>query len=147
MFDIGWIELLIIAVVAIIVIGPKDFPRMLRTLGRYIGMVRRMAGDFRVQFDEAIRESEFDQLRKDFEDVRSIHPVTAVKETIEPSLKPVQAAAKIKAGIEAKPAARSPRKSAKPASKSTRRAAAGKTRKARGKSTPRGRSRAPKAGA
>jgi sec-independent protein translocase protein TatB len=65
MFDIGWSELLIIAVMALIVVGPKDLPVLLRTVGRYVGIVRRQAAEFRAQFDEALRESELDQIRKD----------------------------------------------------------------------------------
>jgi sec-independent protein translocase protein TatB len=58
MFDIGWSELLVIAAVAIIVVGPKDLPRMLRTFGKTMGQVRRTANDFKRQFDEALREAE-----------------------------------------------------------------------------------------
>ncbi len=70
MFDIGWSELLIIGVMALIVVGPKDLPVLLRTIGRYVGMIRRQAADFRAQFDEALRESELDQIRKDMNDIR-----------------------------------------------------------------------------
>lgn len=65
MFDIGWSELLIIGVMALIVMGPKDLIVMMRTGGRYLGMIRRQASEFRAQFDEALRETEFDQIRKD----------------------------------------------------------------------------------
>ena len=58
MFDIGWSEILVIAAVAIIVVGPKELPRMLRSFGKTMGMVRRTANDFRRQFDEALREAE-----------------------------------------------------------------------------------------
>ena len=58
MFDIGWSEILVIAVVAIIVVGPKELPRMLRTFGKTMGTVRRTANDFKRQFDEALREAE-----------------------------------------------------------------------------------------
>jgi sec-independent protein translocase protein TatB len=58
MFEIGWSEIMVIAAVAIIVVGPKDLPRMLRTFGRTMGQVRRTANDFRRQFDEALREAE-----------------------------------------------------------------------------------------
>jgi sec-independent protein translocase protein TatB len=58
MFDIGASELLVIAVVAIVVVGPKELPRMLRTFGKTLGQVRRMSNDFRRQFDEALREAE-----------------------------------------------------------------------------------------
>jgi len=71
MFDIGWSELLIIGVVALLVVGPKELPALLRTIGRYMGMVKRQANEFRAQFDEAMRETEFDQLRKDVEAIKS----------------------------------------------------------------------------
>ena len=53
MFDIGWSELLVIAVVAIVVIGPKELPRLMRTFGHYTGRLRRAAADFQRQFEEA----------------------------------------------------------------------------------------------
>lgn len=65
MFDIGWSELLIIGVIALIVVGPKELPVLLRTIGRYVGIIRKQAAEFRAQFDEALRESELDQIRKD----------------------------------------------------------------------------------
>jgi sec-independent protein translocase protein TatB len=58
MFDIGWSEILVIAVVAIVVVGPKELPRMLRSFGKTMGTVRRMSNDFKRQFDEALREAE-----------------------------------------------------------------------------------------
>jgi sec-independent protein translocase protein TatB len=56
MFDIGWSELLVIAVVAIVVVGPKDLPRLMRSLGHYAGKLRRMAQEFKQQVDEAMRQ-------------------------------------------------------------------------------------------
>src|SRR6476646_4145397 len=64
MFDIGWSELLVIAVVAIIVVGPKELPRLMRTFGHYVGKLRHMAADFQRQFEEAVRDSEIDEVRK-----------------------------------------------------------------------------------
>ena len=58
MFDIGWSEILVIAVVAVVVVGPKELPRMLRSFGKTMGQVRRMSNDFKRQFDEALREAE-----------------------------------------------------------------------------------------
>ncbi|MCB1386128.1 MAG: twin-arginine translocase subunit TatB [Nitratireductor sp.] len=63
MFDIGWSEMLVVAVVAIIVVGPKDLPRMLRGFGKVMGNLRRMAGDFQRQFDDAMREAELDEVK------------------------------------------------------------------------------------
>ena len=67
MFDLTSGKLLLLGIVALIVLGPKDFPILLRTIGKYMGIIKRQADEFRAQFDEAIRESEFDQLKKDVE--------------------------------------------------------------------------------
>jgi sec-independent protein translocase protein TatB len=71
MFDIGWSELLVIAVVAIVVVGPKDLPRLMRTFGQYMRKVRGMAADFQRQFEEAVRDSELDEVRKAMQEVRA----------------------------------------------------------------------------
>lgn len=63
MFDIGWSELLVIGIVALVVIGPKELPRVLRTVGQGIGKLRRMAGEFQGQFNEALREAELSDLK------------------------------------------------------------------------------------
>ncbi|MGD9869132.1 MAG: Sec-independent protein translocase protein TatB [Hyphomicrobiales bacterium] len=93
MFDIGWSELLIIAVVAIIVVGPKDLPRMLRSLGKYAGQLKRTANEFRSQFDDAIRESELDDIRKAASDISSMNPVGQIKDSVNKSLDPLKSAA------------------------------------------------------
>src|SRR5215831_18809325 len=69
MFDITSSKLLILGVVALIVIGPKDLPALLRTLGKYMGMIRRQANEFRAQFEEAMRESELAELKQQVESV------------------------------------------------------------------------------
>ncbi len=63
MFDITSSKLLILGLVALMVIGPKDLPALLRTIGKYMGIIKRHANDFRAQFDEAMRETELDQLK------------------------------------------------------------------------------------
>lgn len=70
MFDIGWSELLVIGVVAIIVVGPKDLPKLMRGIGHYAGKLRRAATDFQHQFEEAMRESEIEEVRKAVESVK-----------------------------------------------------------------------------
>ncbi len=67
MFDISWSELLILAIVTLVFVGPKELPVFLRTLGRYAGMVRRHANEFKSQFDAAMREAELDAMRKEVE--------------------------------------------------------------------------------
>jgi sec-independent protein translocase protein TatB len=69
MFDIGWSELLVIAVVAIIVVGPKDLPRLMRAFGHYASKLRRMAGEFQHQFEKTMREAELEEARKAIESV------------------------------------------------------------------------------
>ncbi len=64
MFDIGWSELAVVACVTILVVGPKELPGLLRTMGKTVGQLRKMAGDFQKQFDEAIREAELDEVKK-----------------------------------------------------------------------------------
>lgn len=64
MFDIGWTELLVVACVAIVVVGPKDLPKMLRTIGKTVGNLKRMASDFQGQFDEALKEAELDEVKE-----------------------------------------------------------------------------------
>jgi sec-independent protein translocase protein TatB len=65
MFDIGWGEFLLIGVVALIAIGPKELPGVLRSVGQWVTKIRRMAGDFQNQFQEAMREAEMADLKKD----------------------------------------------------------------------------------
>src|SRR5215470_6377699 len=67
MFDFTSSKLLILGIVALLVIGPKDLPGLLRTIGKYVGMIKRQAAEFRAQFDEAMRESEFAELKKSVE--------------------------------------------------------------------------------
>ena len=62
MFDVGASELLVILVVAILVIGPKDMPRAMRTAGRWIGKVRRVSNHFRAGVDEMIRQAEIEEM-------------------------------------------------------------------------------------
>jgi sec-independent protein translocase protein TatB len=70
MFDIGWSEFALIAVVALIAIGPKELPGVLRTVGQWMGKARKMAAEFQSQFQEAMREAEMADLKKGFDDVR-----------------------------------------------------------------------------
>jgi sec-independent protein translocase protein TatB len=69
MFDIGWSELLVIGVVALIAIGPKELPGVLRMVGQWMGKVRRMASEFQGQFQEAMREAEMADIKKQVDDI------------------------------------------------------------------------------
>jgi len=69
MFGLNWGEVLVIGIVALIAIGPKELPTVLRTLGQWMGKVRRMANEFQSQFNEALREAEFADLKKHADDI------------------------------------------------------------------------------
>jgi sec-independent protein translocase protein TatB len=71
MFDISWGKLVIIGVVALLVIGPKELPAVLRQLGQWMTKIRRMATEFQGQFQEAMREAEMADLKKQFDDTTS----------------------------------------------------------------------------
>ena len=84
MFDIGGLELLVVAVILIVVVGPKELPAMLRVFGRTVSKVRGMAAEFRGQFDEALREAELDEVRKAASDLGKLNPKKAVREAVDP---------------------------------------------------------------
>jgi sec-independent protein translocase protein TatB len=90
MFNLGWGELVVIGIVALIAIGPKELPTVLRTLGQWMGKVRRMANEFQGQFQEALREAELHDLQKHADDLSSsvssftnIDPLADVQKDIE----------------------------------------------------------------
>jgi sec-independent protein translocase protein TatB len=84
MFDIGWTELLVIAVVLIVVVGPKDLPPMLRAFGKMMTRFRKVAGDFRAQFDEALREADLDDVRQTIADAQKLNPMHSLREAMTP---------------------------------------------------------------
>jgi len=84
MLDIGWPELLVVAIVLIIVVGPKDLPPMLRAFGRTTKKLRGMANEFRGQFDEALREAELDDVKKTFDDARKLNPMQSIRDAVNP---------------------------------------------------------------
>ena len=84
MFDIGWPELLVVAIVLIVVVGPKDLPPMLRAFGRTTKKLRAMASEFRGQFDDALREAELDDVKKTFDDARKLNPMQSIRDAVNP---------------------------------------------------------------
>ena len=87
MFDISWTEFLLIGIVALIVIGPKELPGVLRTLGQYTRKVRGMAAEFQNQFQEAMREAEMTDLKKQVDDMaqdfKNYDPLKGVRDDVE----------------------------------------------------------------
>ncbi len=84
MFDIGWTELLVIAVVAILFVGPKDLPGVLRTLAQALGKLRKIAGEFQTQFNEALKEAELDDLKRDVEGIKNAATFKDVRDELNP---------------------------------------------------------------
>ncbi|MEI9805862.1 MAG: Sec-independent protein translocase protein TatB [Pseudolabrys sp.] len=71
MFGLGWGEMVVIGIVALIAIGPKELPTVLRSVGHWMGKIRRMANEFQGQFQEALREAELTDLKKHADDIAS----------------------------------------------------------------------------
>jgi sec-independent protein translocase protein TatB len=93
MFGIGWSEFVVIGVVALIAIGPKELPGVLRMVGQSLGKIRRMANEFQGQFQEAMREAEMADVKKEIEDlstsatdIAKIDPVADANKEIERAL-------------------------------------------------------------
>jgi sec-independent protein translocase protein TatB len=86
MFDMSWGEVLVIGAVALIVIGPKDLPKALRTLGNMTSQVKKMASEFQSQFNEAMREAELDDIKKEVsglnEQVSAFNPLGTIHDEL-----------------------------------------------------------------
>src|SRR6202035_4945878 len=113
MFDLSWSELLLIGIVALIFIGPKELPGVLRTLGQWMSKIRRMAGDFQNQFHDAMREAELADLKKEVDEMAAqaanysnFDPLADVRKAMESAQRHVESA------VADKPAAASPAVSA-----------------------------------
>ena len=93
MIEFSWGHILVIAVVALIVIGPKELPTVLRTAGQWMGKIRRMASEFQSQFQEAMREAEMADLKQQFDDISTaakeiprFDPIGTVRKEIESAI-------------------------------------------------------------
>ena len=85
MFDIGWTEITVILIIVIIVIGPKELPGVLRTVGIWVGKVKAMTSDFRNQVDEMIEDSELKEVKRQVESVSSFDPRAKLENEIDPN--------------------------------------------------------------
>jgi sec-independent protein translocase protein TatB len=83
MFDLfAWQHIVIMLVVALIVVGPKDLPRLMHMAGKWAGKARNMASEFRKSFDEMARQAELDELRKEIEDLKKNNPVSDMMNSV-----------------------------------------------------------------
>ncbi|MFC7064972.1 Sec-independent protein translocase protein TatB [Brucella rhizosphaerae] len=84
MLDIGWSELLIIAIVMIVVVGPKDLPKMLRAFGKATARMRSTANEFRHQFNEALKEAELEDVKNIVDEARKLDPRSKLTQVFDP---------------------------------------------------------------
>lgn len=103
MFDVGWSELVVIGVVSLVVIGPKELPGVIRNVGRAVAKLRTMAGDFRNQFDDAMREADLADVQKSFTEAKDVatnayqaatNPVSTLKDEIVSSVASINESAR-----------------------------------------------------
>ncbi|MCR9256082.1 MAG: Sec-independent protein translocase protein TatB [Alphaproteobacteria bacterium] len=83
MFDIGWQELTLVIVVAIIVIGPRELPGTLRTIGKFVRKMKSMAREFQGQMDEMAREADLEDVRKQVSQARNLNPTKLIKDAVD----------------------------------------------------------------
>ena len=95
--------MLLVLVVALVVVGPKDLPKLMRTMGQWAAKARSMADQFRKSFDEMARQSELDELRKELDELRTMRPLAATERQVNEALQPPD----ISLAPEAKPAVES----------------------------------------
>lgn len=85
MLDIGWSELAVVAVLALLVIGPKDLPAVMRTIGKWTQKARSVSREFQSSVDEMIREAELEDARKAVDSAKNLNIQNAIEDTIDPT--------------------------------------------------------------
>ena len=80
--QVGMVELLMLGILALIVVGPKDLPRLMNRVGKGVAQMRRMADEFRASFDQMAREAEIDEMRKEIESLKAANPVREMEEAV-----------------------------------------------------------------
>lgn len=84
MLEVGWSEILVIAIILILVVGPKELPSMLRTFGRAMTKLRSMANEFRGQFEEALKEADLDDMKQGLASAQKMNPINSLREAMDP---------------------------------------------------------------
>lgn len=85
----GFFELMVVAIVALVVVGPKDLPRLMRTAGRMAGKARRMAAEFVSAFEQMARETEIDEMRREIDALKKNNVFSETKRELDESVKPI----------------------------------------------------------
>lgn len=109
----GFFELMLVAVIALIVVGPKDLPKLMRSAGQMVAKARAMAGEFTAAFDQMAREADMEELRKEIDDLKKNNPVADAKRAVEETLAPIDKTLRDEAG-EVRDAMTKPTTDAKP---------------------------------
>ncbi|HEX3429252.1 MAG TPA: Sec-independent protein translocase protein TatB [Rhizomicrobium sp.] len=104
MVDLSWSHILIVLIVALVVVGPKDLPRLMRMTGRWVSKARAMADQFRKSFDDMARQSELDDLRAELEALRHERPLADVDRALHAPVLPVSDSPDVQK-VEGEPAA------------------------------------------
>ncbi|SDG96066.1 Sec-independent protein translocase protein TatB [Roseospirillum parvum] len=84
MLDLGWIELLVVAVIMVLVIGPKELPQVMRTLGIWMGKARSLAREFQSYLDEAVKDAELDDVKKTVDGLKNKDAGRAFDQAVDP---------------------------------------------------------------
>ena len=87
-FDLSWSHILLFLIVTLVVVGPKDLPKMMRMAGQWMGKARAMANQFRKSFDEMARQSELEELRAEINALRQDRPLSGVEQSLHQSILP-----------------------------------------------------------
>src|SRR5215472_8883839 len=106
--DLSWSHILLVVVVALVVVGPKDLPKLMRTVGQWMGKARQMADQFRKSFDDMTRQAELDELRGELEALRSRRPFSDVEHELSQAIIPPELASSPQAPTKAPEASRRP---------------------------------------
>ncbi|MBL4905890.1 MAG: twin-arginine translocase subunit TatB [Sneathiella sp.] len=85
MFDIGWSEMVFVAIIAVLVIGPKDLPRAIASVGKYVRKARSMARDFQSGIDDLAKEADLDDLKKDLQGVTKFDLKKQIEDAVDPT--------------------------------------------------------------
>lgn len=90
--DVGFSEIIVIAIVALVVIGPKDLPRVMQFFGKLAAQARRLAGEFQAAFNQMAREAEIEEMRREIEALKRDNAFTQARDEIQESIRPVESA-------------------------------------------------------
>ena len=84
MLDIGWSEFLIVSIVALVVIGPRDLPKAMYTVGKWVRTARKVAGEFQRHVDDMVRDTELDEVRKGLQSAKNFNPKHQLEKFVDP---------------------------------------------------------------